>query len=204
MNNDLILPIPVIVVSNEYFTQYRLKAVLEHIGYKLEDIYFSTNFVDAKQILELNSASFAIVDISTDLDGSIDFIKNLKKFDPSIMILAIACAHHKTDMLKALCAGATGYCLKEQNEEEIFNSTRITIQGGAQIDAFIAEQIMEYFNASNQIESLNKKIQLDVRDQQILSWVISGLNTQEIAQKLRVSKFSIESFIKLIYQKIHL
>ncbi|MCH4242956.1 LuxR C-terminal-related transcriptional regulator [Acinetobacter gerneri] len=204
LNSIIILPIPVIVVSHELSNQYRINNVLIQIGYTEENIYFSNNFVEAKQLLDQNSASCAIVDISANFTESISFIKLLKYYDPSIMVLAISHFKNRNNMLNALSAGATGYCYTQQSDQDLLNSARITIQGGAQIDADIALQILDYFDAFEKPTALNPTAYLDFRDRQILNWVIKGFNTQEIAKKLNVSQFSIESFVKLIYQKINL
>lgn len=204
LNSNIILPIPVIIVSHDLNTQFRINNVLTLIGYTEENIHFSDNLVEAQQLLEQHSASCAIVDIGENLEKSISFIKLLKHFDPSIMILAISHFKNRNSMLNALSAGATGYCYTQQSDQDLLNSARITIQGGAQIDADIALQILDYFDAFEKPTTLNPNAFLDFRDRQILNWVIEGFNTQEIAQKLNVSQFSIESFVKLIYQKINL
>lgn len=204
LNSNIILPIPVIIVSHDLNTQFRINNVLTLIGYTEENIHFSDNLVEAQQLLEQHSASCAIVDIGENLEKSISFIKLLKHFDPSIMILAISHFKNRNSMLNALSAGATGYCYTQQSDQDLLNSARITIQGGAQIDADIALQILDYFDAFEKPTTLNPNAFLDFRDRQILNWVIEGYNTQEIAKKLNVSQFSIESFVKLIYQKINL
>ena len=89
-NNDLSLPVPVIIVEDEPLIQIRLKEILYNLGYQSEDLYFAQNIAIARALLEKHSVSFALVDLNLPDGNGIEFISTLNKYDPTIPILVIS------------------------------------------------------------------------------------------------------------------
>ncbi len=145
-NNDLSLPVPVIIVEDEPLIQLRLKEILYNLGYRSEDLYFAQNIAIARALLEKHSVSFALVDLNLPDGNGIEFISTLNQYDPTIPILVISAWSTEDAIFNALSAGATGYVLKERDDLEITLSIRSILRGGAPIDPFIAQKILKQFS----------------------------------------------------------
>lgn len=211
MNNELSLPVPVIIVEDEPLIQKRLTGILVDIGYSISDLYFAQNLAQAKEQLSLHSASFALVDLGLPDGNGIEFIEILKNYDPTITVLVISAWSTEDAILNALSAGATGYVLKERDNLEVTLSIRSVLRGGAPIDPFIAQKILKQlqFNTKNTSnKSLNDSKAIDnegvlsKRELGILELVSQGLSNKEIADQLNISRYTVESHIKHIYRKL--
>lgn len=211
LNNELVLPVPVIIVEDEPLIQTRLKQILLDIGYKAEDLYFAQSLSIANKLLLENSTSFALVDLGLPDGNGIDFISTLKQYDPTIPILVISAWSTEDAILNALAAGATGYVLKERDDIEISLSIRSMLRGGAPIDPFIAQKILKQLQLSenttaiknkNEVKQSNENALLSKREHQILTFVAQGLSNKEIANEVNISRYTVESHIKHIYRKL--
>lgn len=210
-NNELVLPVPVIIVEDEPLIQTRLKGILLDIGYKPGNLFFAQTIAQANTLLEKNSASFALVDLGLPDGNGIEFISTLKHYDPTITILVISAWTTEDAILKALSAGATGYVLKERDDIEINLSIRSVLRGGAPIDPFIAQKILKMLQLNENTASIDHKNDvkqsdeiesLSKREHEILTLVAQGLSNKEIAEQLCISRHTVESHIKHIYRKL--
>ena len=210
-NNDLSLPVPVIIVEDEPLIQIRLKEILYNLGYQSEDLYFAQNIAIARALLEKHSVSFALVDLNLPDGNGIEFISTLSQYDPTIPILVISAWSTEDAIFNALSSGATGYVLKERDDLEITFSIRSILRGGAPIDPFIAQKILKQlqFNENNITSTVEKNAlalenegMLSKRELEILELVSQGLSNKEIANHLNLSRYTVESHIKHIYRKL--
>lgn len=209
LNSELSLPVPVIVVEDEPLIQVRLKEILLDIGYTSENLLFAANLTQANALLQKHSTSFALVDLGLPDGNGLDFIKTLKKYDPSILVLVVSAWSTEDAILTAISAGATGYVLKERDNLEVMLSIRSVLRGGAPIDPFIAQKILKKLHIDEietkqhtEIKKLEKTEVLSKREQEILILVSQGLSNKEIADQLNLSRYTIESHVKHIYRKL--
>lgn len=207
MVNELILPVPVIIIEDEPLIQTRLLNILVDLGYAVEQIILAASIQQAKIKYAQNLPNFALVDLGLPDGNGIALIEHFKQYNHDISILVISAWSTQDTIIAALKAGATGYVLKERDDLEVTLAIRSLLRGGAPIDPFIARQILEQMSAHADIktQAVENKIQsslLSIREHEILELVAKGMSNREIANFLNLSRYTVECHIKYIYRKL--
>jgi DNA-binding NarL/FixJ family response regulator len=200
----LVLPAPVLVVEDEPLLRLRLGDLLQQTGYETEAIVFAASLAEARASLRVQPIALALVDLGLPDGNGMTLIEEMRSADPSLPILVISAWSSRDAVLSALKAGATGYVLKERDDMEVLLSIRSVLRGGAPIDPFIAQRILELLPGSvpESAAASTSQNALSGRERQILQLVSAGMSNREIAAKLSLSRYTIECHIKHIYRKL--
>ena len=199
-----VLPAPVLVVEDEPLLRLRLGDLLQQTGYETEAVLFAASLAEARAVLEVQPIALALVDLGLPDGNGLTLIEEMRNADPSLPILVVSAWSSREAVLSALKAGATGYVLTERDEIEMLLSIRSVLRGGAPIDPFIAQRILELLpdGASEGTTAVANQNALSGREDQILRMISTGMSNLEIAAKLSLSRYTIECHIKHIYRKL--
>lgn len=201
---DIALPAPVLLVEDDLVVRRRLEGILMQFGYKLEAIIFAASLAEARSYLAEQPVSLALVDLGLPDGNGVELIKELHASDPGLAILVISAWCTQDVILSALRAGAIGYVLKERDDLEVALAIRSVLRGGAPIDPFVAKRIIEELPSESpeRLEPESSMEALTARESQILSLVAEGLGNKDIADRLCLSRYTVECHIKRIYRKL--
>lgn len=203
---DIALLQPVLIVEDDLMMQMRLKSILLQLGYMDSDIIVAGSLAEVSSTVSLAQIAFALIDLGLPDGNGINLIEQLSLTNTDIPILVISAWSTEDAILKSIQAGATGYILKERDDLEVSISIRSVLRGGAPIDPFIARYIMAKIpqekspphtpNQATQTERLTN------REYEILAFVATGMSNKEIAQTVRLSRYTVETHIRHIYRKL--
>ncbi|WP_370626120.1 response regulator [Comamonas sp. CMM03] len=202
---ELLLPAPVLVVEDDPLIRQRLLGILAHLGYQADALLFAETLAQARHLVQESPIALALVDLGLPDGNGIDLITELRNSDPALGILVISAWSTEDVLLGALRAGATGYVLKERDDLEVSLSIRSVLRGGAPIDPFIARRIIAELQPApspSTETAASDEVKLSMREGQILELVAEGLANREIAEKLFLSRYTVECHIKHIYRKL--
>lgn len=205
---EAVLPVPVLIVEDEYVIQRRLKIILTNLGYNEDVLLFANTVKEAYSIVQQQPIALALVDLGLPDGSGISIIEKIREQDAQALILVVSAWSTQDSLFRAIQAGATGYVLKERDDVEVALAIRSILRGGAPIDPFIAREILKQISIptiSSTVEqnrSAADQEMLTHREQEILSLVAQGLSNREIAEQLCVSRYTVESHIKHIYRKL--
>ena len=206
------LPAPILVVEDDPLIRRRLEGVLTHLGYAQEAMIFAESLTQAREHLAQQPVAIALVDLGLPDGNGIDLIREMRSTDPAMGILVISAWSTEDAILASLRAGATGYVLKERDDLEVSLSIRSVLRGGAPIDPFIARRVIAELQPAAApasatpenapAQALTPEAVLTTREIQILQLVADGLGNREIAEKLFLSRYTVECHVKHIYRKL--
>ena len=206
--SEAVLPVPVLIVEDEYVIQRRLKIILSNLGYNEDVLLFANTVKEAYSIVQQQPIALALVDLGLPDGSGISIIEKIREQDAQALILVVSAWSTQDSLFSAIQAGATGYVLKERDDVEVALAIRSILRGGAPIDPFVAREILKQISIPaisltvEQNRSATDQETLTHREQEILSLVAQGLSNREIAEQLCVSRYTVESHIKHIYRKL--
>jgi DNA-binding NarL/FixJ family response regulator len=138
------------------------------------------------------------------LDG-IQLTKKICVRFPKIKILIDTVFNDSEKIFLALCAGASGYILKNDPPHKFIEAINDVYNGGAPFSSAVAKQVLRFFTHKNVVlvspgyEDYN----LSEREKEILRLMVEALNYKAIAEKLYISYETVRTHIKNIYKKLH-
>jgi RNA polymerase sigma factor (sigma-70 family) len=104
---------------------------------------------------------------------------------------------------EALCAGASGFLLKDTEPGELIHAVRVIADGEALIAPKITRRLIEEFaRVSEQRADTAALEQLTEREREVLEHVAKGLSNTEIAEQLYVSQATVKTHIGRLLMKL--
>ena len=162
---------------------------------------------NGKQVLEhLESGiipDIVLADINMpEMDG-ISLIKAIKLTHPDIKVVILSMLDHEKYVMQAFMEGSYGYLLKNVYEREMLFALE-TVAGGARyLCVELTETLLNRFihQTSGQTEHEDIQVNLSMREIEVLHLVAEGFTNQEMADKLFLSKRTIEGHRQTLIDK---
>jgi DNA-binding NarL/FixJ family response regulator len=141
-----------------------------------------------------------LVDIGLPGMSGIEGIRKMKDLSPATEFVVLTVHEERQNVFDAICAGATGYLVKNLPSETIVEKIRESARGGAPMDPLIARRVLELVTGQG---GRGDAYGLTDREQEILTLMVKGLTRVDIAEKLFISPPTVNTHSRNIYQKLH-
>ncbi|MBU1097408.1 MAG: DNA-binding response regulator [Ignavibacteriae bacterium HGW-Ignavibacteriae-2] len=141
-----------------------------------------------------------LLDIGLPGMSGIEGIEKFKEITPNTHVLILTVYDDNDKVFNAICAGASGYLLKDSSPEKIVSSIEEVLAGGAPMNMQIARKVLKMFS---RFTPKKKDYGLTEREKEILQFLLTGLTKQQIAEKLFISFHTVNTHLKNIYNKLH-
>jgi len=141
-----------------------------------------------------------LVDIGLPGMSGIEGIRLMKMTSPATEFIVLTVHEERQNVFDAICAGATGYLVKDLPPEEIVGKIRESAQGGVPMDPFIARRVLELLSGTG---GPRDAYGLTDREQEVLRLLVQGMTRLAIAEKLFVSPSTVNTHSQNIYEKLH-
>jgi len=181
----------------------KFRESLEFIIVTTDDMELCGSFDDTSRIrqrIEAVQPDVVLMDINIPGTNGIDAVKEIRKDFPNVRVCMQTVFEDDDKVFASLCAGASGYILKNTAPDKVLQAIREVADGGAFFTPSIAKKILNNF----QQQPLHAEfIMLSEKEKEVLKHLVEGLSYKMIADKLNVSFHTIHSHIKNIYEKLH-
>ncbi|HEX4333676.1 MAG TPA: response regulator transcription factor [Usitatibacter sp.] len=158
----------------------------------------------ARQALASAAPDVLLTDLGLPDGSGIEIIREASRRFAATDIVVITVFGDENHVLAAIEAGATGYILKDSIPEQFVGLIKELRAGGSPISPVIARQLLKRFKAASGQESARptEDAGLSARESEVLSLIAKGFSFGEIARVLGVSKHTVTTHVKKIYQKL--
>lgn len=144
-----------------------------------------------------NKAAIIILDINLPDMSGIEFCTIAKSRFGDLKILAITSIEQRHVVDQALAAGANGYILKSADTDEILEAIKQVMEGNKFISKSVAELLKGKLATNSDLPVLTR------REVEVLKLIADGLTNQEIADKLFISSWTVDSHRKNLLLKFN-
>jgi len=128
---------------------------------------------------------------------------NYKYPDTKVLIQTVFNDSEK--IFNALCAGASGYILKNDPPSKQLEAIQEVFNGGAAMSPTIAKKVLQFFGQKKSllVSPAMQDYNLSEREKEILAMMLEGHNYRTIAEKAFISYETVRTHVKRIYKKLH-
>jgi len=147
-----------------------------------------------------NLPDIILMDIGLPGMSGISGIKLIKEKYPQINIIMLTVYSDSHRIFQSLCAGASGYLLKNAPFSEICKAIEIVHNGGSSMSPQIARKVIEHFQ---NVKTRDEHSILTEKEKEIVAGLVDGLSYKKIAEQNFISVETVRSHIKNIYKKLH-
>jgi DNA-binding NarL/FixJ family response regulator len=158
----------------------------------------------ALAIIRSTKPNLVIVDIGLPDGNGIELTKKIRTEFPKLPVLILSMHEEPLYAARALRAGAQGYIVKQEAIERIVEAVRKIFDGQRYVSAMVSKQIGTGSEHDEELCSANRVRELTERELEVLELIGKGHSIREIAQKLHLSRKTVESHRAHIKEKLNL
>jgi DNA-binding NarL/FixJ family response regulator len=173
-------------------------------GFKLVGEYDDAETAIAD--LPQRKPSVVLFDINLPGMNGIECVRKLKPRLPETQFLMVTVYEDANHIFDALAVGASGYLLKQTRRSELIDALKDVHAGGSPMSSQIARKVVQSFRrngAENATGTDGEGAELSNREREVLELLARGYLYKEIAEQLKISVPTVNTYIRRVYEKLH-
>lgn len=203
MQNQFIefMPVKVILADDHPAVRQGIRNILE----KESDIEIVGEFKNGRELLHsglIESSDVLLLDLNMEKIDGLKVLDELQEKKSPIKIIVISAYDSPKLMAECLEKGASGYILKTGQLSDVVETIHRVIQGENTFLDFDTKEIPS--NKFSYFDNFLSKYKLTTREVEIIKMVCEGMTSTEIADKLSLSTFTVQTHRKNIFKKLKL
>lgn len=198
------MEIRVAIFEDNKLVRDALEAILNGTpGYSCCGVYADGN--NWERNIKSSRPDVVLMDIEMPGLNGIEVTQHINDTFPDVKILIQTVFNDSEKIFHAMCAGASGYILKNDPPHKYLDAINEVYSGGAPISPSVAKKMLGFFSNKNVILIApgSTDYQLSDREKEILGLMVEGHNYRFIAEKSFISYETVRTHVKHIYKKLH-
>jgi DNA-binding NarL/FixJ family response regulator len=155
---------------------------------------------DALKGLEGTRPDVILTDIGLPGMDGIQGTRILRERFPDVPILALSVYDDDDNVFNAICAGASGYLLKNTAPARLLESLRDVAGGGAPMSPEVARRVVKLFREFRPPERAS--YHLTPQETELLKLMVEGHHYKTAAHEMGISTNTVSFHLKHIYEKL--
>jgi DNA-binding NarL/FixJ family response regulator len=157
---------------------------------------------EARQIADAHRPDVLFMDLSMPGDVFSAISEIARRFERTKVVVFTAFSSVDSAM-RALEAGATGFVLKGALASELIDAVKHVMRGEMFITQQYASQVLSGLRSRAQRESESRGVKLNVREKQIVDYLVQARTNREIASSLSISEKTVKRYMTNLMLKLH-
>lgn len=155
---------------------------------------------DALRSINGNLPDVVLTDIGLPGMSGVDGIRILKERHPELPTIALTIYDDDERIFDALCAGASGYLLKNTPPVRLLESLKEVAAGGAPMSPEVARRVINLFREFRPPD--RSPSHLTQQETELLKLIVDGHSYKTAAAKLEISTSTVSFHLQNIYNKL--
>ncbi|OGR01731.1 MAG: DNA-binding response regulator [Deltaproteobacteria bacterium RIFOXYD12_FULL_55_16] len=193
----------IVLADDHALIRHGIKKMIEENSF-LKVVGEAADGLELIALLKTTPADLAILDISMPNLRGIEAIREVRKICPAIKVLMLTMHKGEQYLCSSFGAGADGYLLKEDSDTELLPAIARVRQGEFYISPNLSREFPEDVIASCHRWREAAGDILTPRERQILQLVAEGVVNRDIADKLEISKRTVEHHRANMMKKLNI
>lgn len=143
-----------------------------------------------------------LMDIQLPGKDGIECVRQLKAAHPQVQFVMLTVYEDSESLFNSLKAGATGYLLKRASSKKLLSAIREVHSGGSPITPQMARRVVQFFHPGSAVSPAPAS-PLTEGERKVLDEFARGCSYKETAERLGVTVHTINSYVRVIYEKLH-
>ena len=144
-----------------------------------------------------------LTDIGLPGKSGLEGIRLIKQQFPKTEVLMITVYTDEERIFQAICAGASGYLLKNTPLPDIKQALLDVAAGGSVMSPSIARRVLAHFRPEGRAAQAGHE-HLTERERHIAQFIVDGLSYKLAAARLGLSLDTVRGHLKSVYRKLHI
>jgi DNA-binding NarL/FixJ family response regulator len=173
-------------------------------GFVIAGTYVNCNEIESK-IIE-SKPDVILMDIEMPGINGIAAVRIVKEKFPAINVMMQTAFENDENVFEAICAGASGYILKNTPPAKILDCIVEVYQGGSPMSPSVARKVLGFLQLPKALASdttLANDYNLSLREKEVLACLVKGMSYKMIADHCHITYETVRSHMKKIYEKLH-
>jgi len=143
-----------------------------------------------------------IIDISLNGPDGLELVKHVRVLFPELPILVLSMHDETTYAERALRARANGYIMKQEATEKVLVAVRRILSGGIYLSDRMANKVLHQYMSGAANARHSRISELSDRELEVFRLIGDGHGTRQIAEQLRLSVKTVETYQAHIKEKL--
>jgi DNA-binding NarL/FixJ family response regulator len=143
-----------------------------------------------------------IMDVRLGDVSGIDLTRQLMTIPAPPAVLVLTAYADVATVISAVRAGALGFVAKDASVEQLIGAVRAVLTGGSWLPAELLTQLLDAYPGPAEAPQRKLIQQLTVREREVLSLMVSGLDRAGIASRMCQSPHTVRTHIRNVTVKL--
>jgi len=194
------MQIKVVIVDDDEDIRSSLAALIRRApNLKLMGEY--ANGETALKEIPRHPPDVVLMDINLPGMKGVECVRQLKAARPEVQFLMLTVYEDSDSLFNSLKAGASGYLLKRTASAKLLEAIRDVHAGGSPMTPQLARRVVQFFAKPQ--DGSSSLAALTPGEREFLGQLANGYAYKEIADRMNISIDTVRSYVRTVYEKLH-